>query len=141
LYGRFAWSAEFAAEEFCCWFLAPIVITVSADTAAFTRFFQFMPSLCRLPAMLTVFADCVVQIAFGLSDDAFAVVITVNGMRRDDTPCQEERSHQCHNDSFALDLFKHSPPSVIPGLGCHGGDLKVRTPAATACIQITLLRL
>jgi len=103
------------------------MIVISADTAAFTRFFQFMPSLCRLPAMLTVFADCVVQIAFGLSDDAFAVVITVNGMRRDDTPCQEERSHQCHNDSFALDLFKHSPPSVIPGLGCHGGDLEVRT--------------
>jgi hypothetical protein len=71
-------------------------------TAPFARFFQIMASLFRLTAVFTVFTDCVLKIAFGLSYVAFASVVTINSMRWDHGTCKEKSSHQGHDKSPAF---------------------------------------
>ncbi len=89
-----------------------IVVVITVCAAAPPRHFQIAPFLFRLLAMVAMVTDCVLQIAFRFSDGAFALIVTVNSVHRDDTTCQEKRSHQSYDHSLAFDLFKHSSPSV-----------------------------
>ena len=81
-----------------------IMVVITVHMAALPRLFQIVAFLFRLFAVFAVATNCVVQIAFSFSDLVFTLIITVNGMHRDHTTCEEKRSHQGHDHSLASDL-------------------------------------
>jgi hypothetical protein len=116
-----------------------IVVAIAVCPAAPPCHFQIAPFLLRLLAVFAMVTDCVLQIAFRFSDVAFALVVTINSVHRDDTTCQEKCSHQGHDHSLAFDLFKHSSPSVT--LELLFAEAATRAPVPVARHSLHVFRL
>jgi len=116
-----------------------VVVVITVLSAALPRRFQIVAFLFRLLAVLAMATDCVLQIAFRLSDVVFALVVAVHSVHLDHTTCQEKCSHQGYDHSLASDLLRHSSPSVTLEFGL--AEAATGNPRTSRAPQPNLFRI
>jgi small-conductance mechanosensitive channel len=85
-----------------------VVVAIAVVMASLARFFELMPPVFGLPAVLTVPADSLFQILFGLVNFSLALFVAVVGVCLWRAAQQQQPEHRSSKQSGLSGILEHS---------------------------------